>query len=335
MSSSLKITLASLACVLVAVGALALWAAVTGGTPLRPGPGAAVWPEPQGSDEPGRVLRIGIIPERDIFRQRRRYKALAGYLSGRLDRPVKLVTARSYEAVLRDFGDKRIEGAFLGSFVAVLAMERHGGRVTVCPELPGGISTYRGVIFVRADSPISVLQQLSGKSLAMVWTTTAGHLFPVGTLARLGLWSEAKGPRPVRLGTHDEVAMSVMAGDVDAGAIKNLRLDALKLAHPEWQIRRLAEGSSVPNNALIMSPGVPDELVSAVTAVLLKMAGDPEGRRTLSALGATRFLPCRAEQYAHIHDMIDRIRPMWDQMGIAGPPPAPRGAPSTTAAGEN
>src|SRR4051794_19913862 len=100
----------------------------------------------------GAVLRIGVIPERDIFEQRRRYLALAEYLSERLGRPVELVTAQSYEAMIGDLRDKQVDVAFLGSLVAVLAADRLDAQILVKPQLPGAISTYRGVIFVAENS---------------------------------------------------------------------------------------------------------------------------------------------------------------------------------------
>src|SRR4051812_10682421 len=88
-------------------------------------------------------LRIGLIPERDIFAQRARYRALADYLAARLGRPVELVTLNSYENILRDFADRQVDAAFLGSLVAVLAADRLDVRILVKSELPDGATTYR------------------------------------------------------------------------------------------------------------------------------------------------------------------------------------------------
>ena len=109
-------------------------------------------PHPRRRGEP---VRIGLIPERDIFRLRKRYKVLAEYLSTKLDRPVTLSTTNTYDGMLRDFGDRKIELAFAGSLVAALAIDRQDARPLLKPELPGGISTYHGVVFVRADSPVT------------------------------------------------------------------------------------------------------------------------------------------------------------------------------------
>ena len=201
------------------------------------------------------VLRIGLIPERDIFKQRRRYRALADYVSEQLGGPIELVTSRTYEGILKDFKDKKIDAAFLGSLVTVLAMDRLGIKILAKPEMPGGINTYHGVIFVRQDSPILRLEDLKAHTIGMVYSTTAAHLFPACVITKLELMNPPNPIKPVWIGTHDDVALKVMDGNLDAGAIKNLRLDALELSHPEWKIRRLANGQDVPTNALCLRAG--------------------------------------------------------------------------------
>ena len=275
------------------------------------------------------ALRIGLIPERDIFEQNTRYKALAEYVSGRLGRPVELVTLNTYEAALQDLAEGRIEGAFLGSFVAVLAMNRLGAQVTVKPESADGTSTYHGVMFVREDSPVTKLEDLAGKSVGTVPTTTAGHVFPGCVIMRLGLWNTPNEPRIVRVGTHDDVVEMVIEGRVDVGAVKNLRLEAVTAAHPEWRIRILAEGHSVPNNALLLRRDVPADLMEEISQILLTMDGDPDGRQTLTIMGIKRFLPCKAQDYAAVYDMIECIESAWQEIGLPGPvPQRPEGWPA-------
>lgn len=275
------------------------------------------------------MLRIGLIPERNIFEQNTRYNALAEYLSGRLGRAVKLVTLNTYEAALQDLAEGKIEGAFLGSFVAVLAMDRLGAQVTVKPESTDGTSTYHGVMFVREDSPVTKLEDLAGKSVGIVPTTTAGHVFPGCVIMRLGLWNTPNEPRIVRVGTHDDVVEMVIEGRVDVGAVKNLRLEAVTAAHPEWRVRVLATGQRVPNNALVLRRDIPAGLMEEISQVLLTMGGDPAGRQTLTIMGVKRFLPCQAQDYAAVYDMVECIESVWQDIGLPGPvPQRPQGWPA-------
>jgi phosphate/phosphite/phosphonate ABC transporter binding protein len=269
----------------------------------------------------GPPLRIGLVPERDIFRLRQQYQGLAGYLSARLGRPVEWVTVSTYEAVLLDFQEKKIEGAFLGSLVAVLAMDRLGAQVIAKPEFPGQVSTYCGVIFVRADSPITRVKQLGGQTMAMVRTTTAGNLFPVCVLTRCGLWTSEYPCQPVWVGTHDDVVREVMAGRVGAGAAKDLRVDDMLAQHKDWKIRRLTVGKAVPNNALVLRADMVAELGPKLSKILLGMHEDPDGAKALASLGAVRFLPCRTEEFQAIYDMVSHLGESWRSVGVSWPAP--------------
>jgi phosphonate transport system substrate-binding protein len=280
-------------------------------------------------------LRLGLVPERDIFEQRRRYRALAGYLSQRLGQPVDLVTLGSYQQILHDFRNKQVDAAFLGSFVAVLAVDRFGAVVTVKPELVGGVSTYRGVIFVPEKSPLKSLDDLAGRNIVMVRATTAGALFPADELNRRGLLA---GPRAVNIawvGTHDDAILDVLDGRVDAGAAKDLRLDQIQREHPDKPLRRLAVSAPVPESALTIRADLAATLGPRLSAVLLNMSSDPDGRAVLAGLGAQRFVPCTMDQFRPIYDMAAETASVWNVLGIDGPPPALKPVPTRASSGAN
>ena len=160
---------------LVLVVAVLAW---IGGDPV-PAPRIGQAAASSGELSTSSTLTLGLVPERDIFDQRHRYRQLADHLAQELHRPVRLVTLNTYEAVLLDLAEGEIDGAFLGSMVAVLAHDRLGVRLVAKPVYENDVSTYRGVLFVPGSSPLTTIQDLRGRSLAMVRTTTAGHLFPL------------------------------------------------------------------------------------------------------------------------------------------------------------
>jgi phosphonate transport system substrate-binding protein len=294
---------------------------------------AWLWQMPPGHESNGRViaplaaaadqtpLHIGLVPERDIFQLRKRYLALTGYLSKRLGRPVDVVTVNTYQAVLQDFAEKKIDAAFLGSLVAVLTVDRMGARVLVKPVDEAGVSTYRGVIFVKPDSPIQRIEDLAGRSVAMVKTTYAGELFPLWEMHRTGINHGATPPRKVWVGTHDDVISETLSGRVEAGAVKNLRLEAFEATHPDAKLRRLATSAPVPNDAFVVRADLAETLGAQLKDVMLAMDKDPEGAKALAAFGAVRFVPCSTQEYAPIYDIVEGLGDHWDRLGIEGPPP--------------
>ncbi len=263
------------------------------------------------------ALRIGIMPERDVFEQRRRYHALADYLSEELGRPIELVTPSNYEQAFKDMADGQTDASFMGSMVGAMTLRQLDARVLVKPETADGVSTYRGVIFVRENSPIRSLEDLAGRSIAMIQTTTAGHLFPMYVLSEHGLLSGDKRVTIRWVGTHDQVIHQVQLGRVDAGAAKDLRIDAIEKADPAIHYRRLAVGEPVPNNALLVRRDLDVSLVKQLTSVLLDMDKNEAGLRVLSVFGIARFQPCDREEFQSVYDMIEKLGPDWNEIGVA------------------
>ncbi len=275
------------------------------------------------------VFYLGLIPERDIFAQRRRYRALAEYLSDTLDRPVTLVTSNTYHGALNDLTSGKIDGAFMGSMVATLALDQLRAHVLVKPETVNGETTYRGVIFVRDDSSIQNFDDLSERSIAMVRTTTAGHLFPVYALTERGMLT-GEGAAVMRwVGTHDRAIEEVYDGRVEAGAAKDLRIDAFEQAHQGYRFRRLIVSEAVPNNALIVRHELGGGLTEQLRNALLEMDQSETGRAALSVFGAHRFLPCAAGEYRPVYDMVERLGPGWGRIGEPYTNAAPEVSPDT------
>lgn len=304
--------------------ALALGVGVLVWIEHKPAPATAAGPGLRPARDP---LRIGLVPERDIFEQRRRYAFVADHLSNTLGRPVQLVTVRSYGDVLDEFRDNRIDGAFLGSLITVLAVDQLDTTLIARPQDASGSSTYRGVIFVSETSSIRTIDDLAGKSIAMVPTTTASCLFPVSELTRRGAFNSDLKPRTMFVGTHDDAILEVYDGRADAGAVKESRLDEFEKTHPRF--RRLATSESVPENTLVMRKQMPVEQVEAIRKALLAMHETEAGRAVLKSFGAQRFVPSEWADYMPVYDMIEPLGKSWQHVDALHAPPRRSGTTSS------
>jgi phosphonate transport system substrate-binding protein len=263
-------------------------------------------------------LRLAIVPERDIFEQRKRYRAIADYLGTKLGRRVEIVTEASYQGALDDLRSQEVDLAFLGSLGALLAVDEGGGAAMVRMESRQGVSTYTGVLVTPASSAIRSVSDLAGKRVAMVRTTTAGHLFPVSAMTKAGVLAKDvpgdRQPKFAWVGTHDDVLREVAEGRADVGAVKSTRLAEYERMHPDTPLRHLAESEAAPDTALVHRPGFADAIGEQVTQVLLAMDQDPAGRATLLALDAKRFVACRDVEYEPLRRMVRELGPGWDRI---------------------
>src|SRR5208337_1972057 len=107
---------------------------------------------------------IGIVPEEQLFTQLERYEPLADYLTMKVGRKITFTILPRYRRVIDDFVSKKIDGAFLGSFIYALAHTKLGVEVLARPVNLAGISTYHGLIFVRKDSGIRTIKDMKGRT---------------------------------------------------------------------------------------------------------------------------------------------------------------------------
>lgn len=281
-------------------------------------------------------ILIGIVPEQNIMIQSQRYEPLVDYLSHRLGEKfsVKLKLFPTYIEVCRSLARGDINAAFLGSLA--YATVREHVDVIARPDY-NGVSTYRGILFVRADSDINSLEQMRGRRLVLGGkTTTAGYVFPLYYFRKHGIddyrnyFSKA-----IFVGTHEDAILAVLHNKADVGAAKDLIFRMIAKENPllESGVKILASSAPVPSNAFVLRKNVslpcfdchqklaasrhggggkdiPSEVNMGATIkqYLLEMPDDPKGREALEALGnANGFLETTDKDYAELYKMLREI----------------------------
>lgn len=134
-----------------------------------------------------------------------------------------------------------------------------------------------GIIVVRKDSPIRAIQDLMGKLIAF----PDPHAMAASLYTR-ALLSEEHHLKfePLYVGTHENVYRSVYLGRADAGGGVQRTLDE-EPVELRNQLRVVFETPGVPPHPLIAHPRVPPEVRERLSAAILRMADDAEGRKLL------------------------------------------------------
>ena len=254
----------------------------------------------------GRTLVIGLIPERNIFKQLERYQPLADYLRGRTGIEIRLKVLSRYGNIIDNFRSAGLDGAFFGSFTYAIAHARLGLSVLARPEDAHGVSTYYGLVFVRKDSGIGSAKAMRGKRFAFVdKATTAGYLLPLGYFRDNGIADYRRYFREAYFaGTHEDAIYDVLNRKADVGAAKNTVYERLALA--DGRITRdlviLARSPEVPENGLAVRGDIEESVKKALRDALVGMDGNPAGREVLEAFGARRFVATSDRDYQPVFD---------------------------------
>jgi phosphonate transport system substrate-binding protein len=268
-------------------------------------------PPEQQSGRASATLKIGLIPEQDIFDQKKRYEPLLAYLAKQLGIAIEIHILPRYGNVIDSFNELGLDGAFFGSFTGALAIEKLGVEPLARPQYIDGASTYYGMVFVRKGSGIRTARDMQGKRLVLVdKATTAGYLLPLSYFKSIGITDyQTWFSESYFSGTHEDAINDVLDGVADVGAAKNTVF--YRMAATDSRVAReleiLATSPHVPANGLAVRHDLPNALKQALGQQLLTMNQDDAGQTILQAMHIAKFIETKASDYQPVLDYAASI----------------------------
>jgi len=173
--------------------------------------------------------------------------------------------------------------ASLATFAYVLAADK-GCAEAELVSVRYGSPTYNGQLIARADSGITSIADLKGKTFCLVDPLSAsGWIIPMLTMRAEGIIPEEDLAELVTAGSHDAVAAAVYSGDCDAGATYVDARTRIEDDYPDVmeQVIVFYVTEDIPNDGLQYVTGFPRELRDKINAALLKIAETDEGKEAL------------------------------------------------------
>ena len=259
-------------------------------------------PPPPAKKPPVVKLLIGLIPERNLFRQMERYEPLGEYLSLKTGTKITFKILPRYGNIIDSFKSSGMDGAFFGSFTYTLAHAKVGVEVLARPLALDNTSTYHGMIFVRKDSHIRTARDMKGKRFAFVdKATTAGFLLPLEYFHDNGISEYDHFLKEAYFtGTHEDAIYDVLNRKADIGAAKNTVFQRLANEDPRIlkELVVLDRSPDVPENAFALRKDIDASVRSLLKESLLAMHLDPDGKEVLERFGAQKFIETSNRDYA-------------------------------------
>ncbi len=267
-------------------------------------------------------LTFAVIPAENASGTTDRYTPMAEYLGKELGVPVKLRVANDYAAVIEGQRAGNIHIAFYGpaSFArAVITGVKTEPLVNQKHET--GVNGYYSVTFVRADSAYKTLQDLKGKTLALVDpNSTSGNQAPRFFMRRAGVDVDTFFGRTFFAGSHENAVLALSQGTADAAAnawnsdtdsnltrmvAKGLVKEQSGKVLTKDDFRIVFKSDFLPESPLAVLDSVPSELKAAIRQALIDM---PTKNKTafdkLSDGKDLEFVPTTLKDYQPIIDMV-------------------------------
>src|SRR5467141_2263699 len=217
--------------------------------------------------------------------------------------PVRVTVASDYAAVIEALRNQTADLAFVHPVGYVLA-NREAKATIVARHLWHGKSSFTSRIFVRAESGLTRLEDLRGKTIAFVDpASSSGYIYPMVLLMQRGLVQQAD-PKTffrevVFSGAHDASMRALLNGHVDAIASFDLAREQY-LADPaeRERITWVAETEPIPEAGIAARAGLEPATFARVRAALLKRLYEIDG-----------FAPADDHDY-------DPVRAAMDLLGV-------------------
>ena len=274
------------------------------------GKSAAQSPEPLKAP-----LRLTIVPYEAAEQLSEAYTPMAEFLA----RQVGLETGRyiqvaDYSGVAAALQSRKVDVAYLSPFSYALASSMTKLEPLAMPVINGSL-LYRGIIFVRADSPIRTVEFLNGKTFAFGDpASTTGYLLPKGLLDKRGL----KLKRFYHAGDANVVVAAVENRRADAGAAYENVFDVAYRREPEKKkrMRVIGETEEIPNGIYVGRGNLPAEDIEKLKRAFLAMNTDPIGNAALKKVPHDRIEPAKDEMFDSIREtarMLDLDLTVFDK----------------------
>jgi len=235
----------------------------------------------------------------------RRFTPTADYLSRALGQPVTVRVGGTYAEHVFAVGHDEVDIAFMGPAVYVRMVNEFGPKPILARWEVNHRSTMTGVIAVPTASPVHALAELRGRRVAFGDPdSTLSYYLQAWLLLKAGVPLSALGEYRF-VGSHPNVALAVLAGDFDAGAM----LSEVYEEYAPRGLRVLAVTPPAPERLFVARGNAPPELVARLRAVLLSMHESAAGREAMGKLnrGLTRFVPGAEADYQDLKTMMQPL----------------------------
>jgi len=227
----------------------------------------------------------------------KRLTPLIGYLSAELGMPVQLQLSPNMGDAIDQVATGRVDLAYLTP-VAYLDSHAKGNTRLVVKTVTKGRDAFQLMIVTRADGPIRTLDDLRGGSFAfgdrkalLQRAVVVGAGLPLEDLQEVAF-----------IGHYDNIVRGVMAGDFDAGILKDTKAY-------EWEnkgLRILYASAPLPPYNISVRDGLDPALYQRIKAAFLKLdASNPEHRPVIK--GLNRNYDGFAETSDSEYDVVRRL----------------------------
>ncbi len=212
-------------------------------------------------------LELWLHPYLPATKLIKNFSPLTAYLSNKIGQPIQIRVSKDYKSHNQRVGEGRIDLAYLGPAPYVQITRVYGKQTILAGLQVNGSPLFHGMIITRQGSSIKTIKDLIGKKFAFGDpNSTMSHLIPRFMLFEKGV-PVNKLQQYEFLGSHNNVALGVLGGYYDAGAVKEGIYDEYKARG----LNILAKSPPIPAHLFVSSNHLPEETITTLRQLLLNL----------------------------------------------------------------
>lgn len=262
---------------------------------------------PDGSQGDKKSLVLGIHPYLPPQTIVRRFGPLADYLGKRLGMEVRINVSMDYAVHIDNIGAGKVDIAYMGPASYVLAVRKYGPLPILASLEVDGRNYFQGVIIRRQGSVIEDISQLRGKRFAFGDPdSTMSHLVPRYMLLQAGVGLSDLGGYEY-LSNHDNVALGVLVGDFDAGAVK----EEVFYKYRGRGLEAMTYTPEIHEHLFVARTDLSGKLLNAFRSAMWDLHGDEAlVREMLEPIksGITGLVPVEDRDYDNLREILDALK---------------------------
>lgn len=254
--------------------------------------------------EPSPVI-LAVHPYLPYEELQTRFKPLASYIEEVLGQPVVVRIGPDYREHMNFIGMNKVDIAFMGPALYVRLIKEYGQKPLLARLVVNGLPEFNGYLVTTADNPITEIHELKGKSFAFGDpASTMSHLVPRYMLLEAGVkTTDLKNYQ--FLGSHINVAIGVLSGAFDAGAVKEEVLETYK----SQGLRAFAKSEPISEHLFVARSDASPEFIERIRKALYGLSETAEGRKILHHIKPTvnALAPVADEDYDNLRKVLDSL----------------------------
>ena len=257
------------------------------------------------SETSSQPVVLAVHPYLPFQELQQRYRPLAEYLETVLKKEVVVRIGRDYSEHITYVGHNQVDIAYLGPAVYVRVVEKYGRKPLLARLAVNGEPVFRGYLVTSPDSGVDDLQSLRGKRFAFGDPrSTMSHFVPRHMMLEAGIDVDMLEDYQF-LGSHRNVALAVLSGAYDAGAVKEEVFEAFE---PRG-LKAIATSDPFSEHLFVARSDAPEEFIATVRKALYRLSDTPEGRAILRNIkqSVTALVAVDDADYDNLREVLEQL----------------------------